>query len=288
VVRFKQTGKVWPATISLLFVMASLCAMGQAPISSESKTNTSKIRFSVVSVKENRSGEQNMSYSIPRNGDSITYTNFPLFNLVIWSNNFHRSDLVFGMPEWTKNERFDLVAKVEPEDVETYHSLPAKQRMAMFQEVLADRFKLQLHMEPKELPALVMTVAKGGSKLKPADPNSPLELRKKYGQTIMRVAYGTIKGEGATIADLALFLTGIHGEQFIDKTGLTGTYDFTIKYADEPEPGYSGPEPAPSAAPSDAPELTTALRDQLGIQVKSGKAILDSFVVDHIEQPTPN
>ena len=244
-------------------------------------------RFSVVSIKENRSDNQKMSYSMPRDGDSISYTNYPLFNVIIYSNDFHRSDLVFGLPEWTRNTRYDIVAKVAPDDVATYRTLSAKQRLAMFQQVLADRFKLQFHRETRELPALEMTIAKGGPKLKEPNPSAPLDLAKKYGQSILRVGSGHIEAEGTTMADLAMFLSAINQDrQVVDETGLTGKYDFSIKYSEET--GFGSLQPESQAAPADVsdPSLPTALREQLGLQLKAGKAPLDCFVVDHIERPT--
>ena len=282
--RSKRTGKRLVIAASLLFI-ASLWAPGQTATSTQPAADALPINFSVVSIKQNLSDTQKMSFSAPRDGDSISYTNYPIFYLVIFSNDFHRSDLVSGLPGWTKSERYDVVAKVTPEDVEKYRALPAKQRVAMFQLVLADRFKLRFHMEPKELPALDMTIAKGGSKLKVPDPDTPLGLKTKYGQSILLVSPGNIEAEGATMHDLASFLTAIsHSWQFVDKTGLTGKYDFTIKFDQEPEPGSHEAEPDSSSAPS----LPTALREQLGIQLKSGKALFDCFVVDHIERPTPN
>lgn len=230
-----------------------------------------------------------MSYSAPKNGDSVSYTNYPLFYVVIYSNDFHRQDLVSGLPEWTKSERYDIVAKVAPEDVETYHALPLQERQAMFQEVLSERFRLRFHLEPKEVPALEMTVAKGGPKLKSPDPATPLGLRAKYGQSILLVSRGVIEAESATTTDLAMFLTAIHpGKQIVDRTGLAGKYDFTIRFAPESDAGPSPGEAGSVSSESSAPELSTALREQLGIQLRPGKAVMDSFVVDHIQHPAPN
>lgn len=262
-----------------LFLATSLCVVGQ--------TDVPTIKFSVVSIKENRSENQKMSYSMPRDGDSISYTNYPLFNVVIYSNDFHRSDLVFGLPEWTKNTRYDIVAKVAPDDVATYRTLSAKQRLAMFQRVLADRFKLQFHRETRELPALEMTVAKGGPKLREPNSSPPLDLAKKYGQSILRVGSGHIEAEGTTMADLATFLSAINQDrQVVDETGLTGKYDFSIKYSEEIGFGTSQTESEAPPPDTNDPSLPTALREQLGLQLKAGKAPLDCFVVDHIERPT--
>lgn len=286
--RLKHTATRVLAAVSL-FHVASLWATGQTTIVSQPTIDTPAIKFSVVSVKENHSDSQKMSFSAPREGDTISYINYPLFYVVIFSNDFHHSDLVSGLPEWTKSARYDIVAKVAPEDVEKYHALPLKQRQAMFQQVLIDRFGLKFHRESKELPALEMTIAKGGPKMKAADPNTPLGLRGKYGQSILLVAQGTIEAESATMPDLAMFLTAVNqGEQIIDKTGLTGKYDFTIKYAQEMEPGSSESEPDSSSAPPNGPPLPTALKEQLGIQLKPGKALLETFVVDHIERASPN
>jgi uncharacterized protein (TIGR03435 family) len=285
--RFKRTGKRLPTAISLLFI-TSVWAQGQAATSTQSADDAPPIKFAVVSIKQNRSDDQKLSFSAPRNGDSVSYTNYPLFYLVIFSNDFHRSDLVSGLPEWTKNERYDVVAKVAPEDIEKYHALSQKQFQAMVQQVLTDRFKLQFHLEPKELPVLEMTIAKSGPKLKVPDPDTPLGLKTKYGQPILLVSRGDIEAEGVTIPDLATFLTAIsHSGQFVDKTGLAGKYDFTLKFAQETESVSSETEPdTPSTSPN--PPLPTALREQLGIQLRSGKAFFDCFIVDHIERPTPN
>lgn len=268
-----------------VLLFTGLHAVGQEAISAAAPA----IRFSVVSIKEDRSDNQKMSYSMPRDGDSISYTNYPLFNVIIYSNDFHRSDLVFGLPEWTKNTRYDIVAKVASDDLATYRTLSAKQRLTMFQQVLADRFQLQFHRETRELPALEMTIAKGGAKLRDPNPSAPLDLAKKYGQSILRVAPGHIEAEGTTMADLATFLSAINQDrQVVDETGLTGKYDFSIQYSEEIGFGPLQPESETPTADANSPSLPTALREQLGLQLKSGKAPLNCFVVDHIERPTPD
>ena len=280
----KQTGKLLSAIIALVLLMASRVTGGQSSISSDTATAAPHLHFSIASVRENNSGSDKSSYSIPLHGDSITYTNYPLFYLIMFTNDFHNSSLVFGMPQWTKDTRYDIVAKVAPEDLVKYQSLPVLQRLAIFQEVLADRFKLRFHREPRELPALELTVAKGGPKLCAPDPNKPLQLKKKYGQAILQVAPGVVEAEGVTMPELAGFLSVVgNNGLFVDKTGLTGTYDFTLQFALHPTSVTNDPESSP-----EVPVLPTALKEQLGLAVKSGKAEFECFVVDHIERPTPN
>jgi uncharacterized protein (TIGR03435 family) len=277
------------AIAAVCITALSASASGQSAPVARSVVDAPLISFDVVSIRPNHSDTQKMSFSAPRNGDSISYTNYPLYYLVIFSNDFHRSDLVFGLPEWTKNERYDVIAKVAPDDVEKYHALPLKQRQGMFQEVLADRFKLRFHRETREVPALEMLVAKNGPKLKEANPNSPLGLRTKYGQSILLVARGDIQAEGAVMSDFAMFLTAINqGEQIVDKTGLTGKYDFTLRFTPDIDSGSNAVESGVLPTTADAPSLPTALREQLGIQLKPGKAMLECFVADYIEKPSEN
>jgi uncharacterized protein (TIGR03435 family) len=284
-----RTGRHLWVVVAALLMSALSAAAGQSASAEAAAPGLTPLHFDVVSVRPNHSDDQKMSLSAPRDGDTVSYINYPLYSMVIFSNDFHSSNLVSGLPEWTKHERYDVIAKVAPEDVERYHALSSKQRFAKFQAVLADRFKLRFHLEPRELPVLNMEVAKGAPKLKEADPNNPLGLKAKYGQTMLRIAPGEIQAEGANMSDLAMFLTAIsQGRQIIDKTGLTGKYDFTLRYTADMDSGTSAPESGVPPPTADAPLLETALREQLGLQLKPGKAVLECFVVDHIERPSEN
>ena len=78
------------------------------------------------------------------------------------------------------------------------------------------------------------------------------------------------------MSDLALFLSNLNlGRQVVDKTGLNGKYDFTIRYTPDTNSGPNGADSGAPPVPTDAPSLTTALQEQLGIQLKLGTAIID-------------
>ncbi len=92
-------------------------------------------------------------------------------------------DRIFGAPSWTKSNRYDIEAKVAPEDAPKLDKLKTDDRRAMLLPLLVERFNLKYHHETRELPTFALVVAKGGPKLTisqtepPADPNFPAELR---------------------------------------------------------------------------------------------------------------
>lgn len=105
----------------------------------------------------------------------------------------------------------------------------------------------------------------------------------------MRVGPGLANASGQPIAQVVQFLAQFTGRPVYDKTGLTGMYDFNLKWA--PEPGGAGPfgPPPPGAPPvavdPDAPNIYTAVQEQLGLKLESAKGPVDVIVVDRIERP---
>ena len=136
-------------------------------------------------------------------------------------------------------------------------------------------------METKEEPVYELVVAKGGPKLKEADPGSQAP----------RIS--TAKGPlAATAATMAFFAKAISGESLgigvnrtvVDKTGLNGRYDFTLRFTRDRDLGG----PLNSAADPDAPSIFTALQEQLGLKLESAKGLVDILFIDHAERPEDN
>jgi uncharacterized protein (TIGR03435 family) len=168
-------------------------------------------------------------------------------------------------PDWLETERFDIAAKFPP------HASP-EQLLLMLQSLLAERFKLALHRETKELPVYALTVAKGGPKFKPSDTASGITSNSNRTQW-----HVTAKGSMASFAE---FLTGEAGRPVLDKTGLPGSYELTLDWA---------PDTAPAANDAALPSLFTALQEQLGLKLESTKAPVETLVVDHADRtPTEN
>jgi uncharacterized protein (TIGR03435 family) len=166
-------------------------------------------------------------------------------------------------PSWTREDRFDIEARA-PEGMK----FTPDQRNLMLQALLADRFALRVHLEKRELPALALTVTRNGAKMTPASGNHPDEPQLTLGR-------GFLKATGITAEGLADALSMNSDRQIVDKTGLSGKYDVTLKWS----PDIRDPAGVP---------LVTALQEQLGLRLESMKAPVDVLVIDSAEKPSAN
>ncbi len=178
---------------------------------------------------------------------------------------------VLGMPAALAAARFDLQAKGDVAMDARFRKLnPDQQREAkqrMMQALLAERCKLAYHVETRELPIFALVVAKGGAKLQPSD--------QKY--TSGWGGWTRIEIEGGdTVGRLAEELTRVSGRPVINRTGLTGSYDIEVEWADADDDD------------ADVPQLFTAIREQLGLALEAHKAPVDVVVIDHLEMPSEN
>ena len=233
--------------------------------------------FAVISVKPNHSAGQLGDAQLPKDGYSAT--NVTLKVLISTAYNVREAQ-IFGGPAWIDSDRYDVEAKVEGSDVASLNRLNATERFAMLQQVLTDRFRLKTHWETRELPVYALVVAKNGAKFRPAKPGDagrPSE-GSIYGKP------GRIEAHSVPTVTLANLLTHQNRELgsriVLDRTGLQGTYDFTLQWTPE-DGGTSG-----EAAENSGPSLFTALQEQLGLKLEPAKAPLQVLVIDHAEQPT--
>jgi uncharacterized protein (TIGR03435 family) len=177
-------------------------------------------------------------------------------------------------------EKFDLDAKPggegQPND---------KQWKIMVQKLLVERFKLAFHRDKKELSVYAITVGKSGPKLTKSEGN-PSGLPGLFFRGL-----GVLPATNATMADFAGVMQGaVMDRPVVDHTGLTGRWDFTLNWTpDEFQFGGMGakaPPPANNAAA--APDLFTAIQEQLGLKLESTKAEADVLVIDKAVKPTDN
>lgn len=244
--------------------------------------------WDVISVKPNKTDSgSSMFHSIP---DGLRLENVTVKMLV--SNSYGiRIDLISGLPSWAEKEHFDIDAKVSPDDLPAMKNLTREQRRLMMLAVLNDRFHWQGHIETKELPIYELVVAKGGAKLKDAevnqDPNSPKGPDGRpvpRGMVMMRP--GEINARGTEMGGFASALAGQVQRNVVDKTGLTGHYDMTVKWTPEQQAAIAGHDNG--ADQGDGVSLFTALQEQLGLKLQSAKGPVDTLVADHLEMPTEN
>jgi len=211
-------------------------------------------------------------------------------------------------PDWVDSERYDIDAKLDSSAADELLELSPHDRILvrqqMLQKFLAERFNLTIHRENKELPVYRLITAKNGPKLQSAKPDDAESNKAKDspapGTASMMVA-GTIarvRGQGAPLTTLAGMLSTYLHRPVFDKTGLTGKYDFILHWAqdeNQPQPpaGFQGsPGGAPNGPlppdPSGGPSLFTAIQEQLGLKLESGKGPVEIIVIDHIEKPVGN
>ena len=166
---------------------------------------------------------------------------------------------IIGGSEWIDKESFNIEGKAENTATVTEADLKI-----MLRQLLADRFKLQLHTEAKEVESFALGVAKDGAKLKPGEGPSA-------GFTFSR---GTMSSTNATMEALAQSLTRRVGRLFVDRTGLTGSYAITL-------PANLGTDPNGSS-------VSTVLKEELGVELVAQKVKVDIIVIDRAERPTVN
>jgi uncharacterized protein (TIGR03435 family) len=233
--------------------------------------------FDVVSIKPNKTGSG--SISIDRDFDRISATNVPLKTLILMAYELKMEDQIQGLPSWGHSASFDIEAKADADTMAALKGMTeeAKEQASdnMMKAMLEDRFHLKVHHETRELPTYSLVVAKGGSKLKAADPE-----RKNNGSMSQRNQ--SLTATGIPIAELCTFLSRQSHRKVEDKTGLAGKYDLTLKWAPDEIAGQQ------DAAGDVMPSLFTALQEQLGLKVESSKGPVDTIVIDHVEPPTEN
>jgi uncharacterized protein (TIGR03435 family) len=165
--------------------------------------------------------------------------------------------------------------------------------------LLLDRFNLAAHKETKDLPLYSLVIAKDGPKLQepqlydPAQPNAPNSAVQSARGIGMVGGGGPMTGVSATVADLARVLSALLGRPVLDKTGLTGNYDFTLQWTpdkNQKSRNIIAPEGDPSvAAPaSNGTTIFAALQEQLGLKLEPGKRAMEVIVIDHVERPSGN
>jgi uncharacterized protein (TIGR03435 family) len=148
----------------------------------------------------------------------------------------------------------------------------------MLQNLLADRFQLKVHRSMKELPIYTLVVAKNGPKLKVSvdDPNAP-----RPRGTLWSGGRKRFEFDRWTMASFARTLESDADRRVIDSTGLEGTYDIRLEFADT-KSTFGSPDPQ-------TPELFTALTEQLGLRLESRRGPVVVLVVDSaLRQPTEN
>jgi uncharacterized protein (TIGR03435 family) len=188
--------------------------------------------------------------------------------------------VISGGPGWSESDHFDILA-LTPGD--TRPSQP--EQMAMLRTLLSERFKLSFHREPKEFSIYALEVDKGGPKLKEsmAAASDPPQLI----STVYPPARIHLPAKNATMSDFtSLMQRALLDRPVVDRTGLTGRYDFDLDWA--PDETQFGGEVPVAPADAQAPPFFTAIEQQLGLRLEAMRGMVQALVIDHAEPPSAN
>jgi uncharacterized protein (TIGR03435 family) len=281
----------WTFSRAVFLAIAGIVAVGavsalraQAPAG-----ETRPPAFEVASVKPNKSGDQHITVHV-QPGGRFNATNITLRLLI--RNAYRVQDFqISGGPNWLNSEHFDILAKAEGNPSPDEFS-------AMMRALLADRFKLVVHTETRELPVYALVLARNdgglGPQLHPTDcaasgntprPGPPNPNEPQACGTI-RTFLGHLTFRGVPMAQILPGLSDATGRTVVNRTELTGSFDLDLHWTPDQIP--QGPTGAPEPSPTDAsgPSIFTAVQEQLGLKLESTKGPVDVLVIDHVEQPS--
>jgi bla regulator protein blaR1 len=231
--------------------------------------------FEVAAVKVNRSGSGRGG--LRPEPERLTGTNVSLKTLIQFAYAMKEFQIAGG-PNWLDSERYDLVAKAA-------QPVPRDQLMRMLQPLLAERFKLAVHRETKEMPVFALIAGKAGAKFREAQTGEIPALTIRPGPATLQ-----LKGVKASMSQLADTLTTIMGRTVLDRTGLRGDFSFSAEWANDPGPfgspaGFIPPPETAAATPGvSGPSIFTAFQEQLGLKLEAQKGPVEVLVIDHVQR----
>lgn len=248
------------------------------------------LKYDFVTIKSARHPGTKIGFDLPAGG-GLQLSSITLHDLVIFAYDLQGHQLSGG-PAWTNSDSYDIVAKLErPEGpVDVSHLGPMQERTRWdrarnrARSLLADRFQLGIHKETREGQIYALIVAKGGPKLQ--------ESKSEGNPSTMR-SPGAINARRGTTDMLAFLLSNWLRLPVVNRTGLTGNYDYKLTYAQEPSVGAGGAMPPTLDSPADSladsgKSVFTALQEQLGLKIASQKGPIQVFVIDRVEHPSAN
>jgi uncharacterized protein (TIGR03435 family) len=224
--------------------------------------------FEVASVKasggEGTGSGRGGRESVTPSPAGITMMNVHLKSVIQWA--YHLQAIQVSGPAWLDDNRYDIVAKAAGE-------VPPERQRVMMQALLAQRFRMTVRRESKEMPAYVFTVAKGGHKLRPSESEGDMEV-KPSAKTRMGAEFSRV-----TLAQLAEMASSPLQGVVVDQTGLKGSYDFTLDMSP-----FMGGDFKPTGIEDVITMIIQAAKEQLGIIIEQKKVPAELLIVDHVEK----
>jgi uncharacterized protein (TIGR03435 family) len=305
--RERRLGKIFLTTaLTAIATLASLAAFSSRAQSQSQSAGAAPRPYTwdVVSVKPStgagRGGSSNMPDGFSMHGGVLTGLIFSAYGLKY-------PEQLVGAPGWLASDKFDVDVKMDSSVMDELDKMSPDDRLAarhqMTQALLADRFKLVIHHETRELQVYTLTIAKSGLKMKEAKagdtyPNGFKGIGGSGGAGVTLFQMGPsgvmITSQGTPLSGLIGTISREVGRIVVDKTGLTGNYDYVLQYTPEGFRPRTDLNEPPSGSgmvlPPDfgAISIFTAVQEQLGLKLESVKAPIDVIVIDHMERPSGN
>jgi uncharacterized protein (TIGR03435 family) len=229
------------------------------------------LRFDVASIKPTPPDVRDGLTIQP--GGRFTSNGFALRTLIVMAYHLTAYQLS-GADGWMANDRWSIEAKAEEVTQIPAWSppYPPEVMAARLRSLLEDRFQLKTHRETRELPMYTLSPVKNGSKLSAVDPTPGG----------MKAGPGVIQASAVTMVQFVTYLNRIMDLPVVDQTGLADHYSFKLAFAPD------STRPLSTPTPSDDPSIFDAIRDQLGLELKSAKRPVEVLVVDSASKPSAN
>lgn len=287
----------WAMSLWIVWFACGMSAFGQqsggaAPAATKA-TYVPTMTFDVASVRETKEANSyTVSGWLDEHTSLLRLENNTMENLLAIA---YGIDLyqIAGLPEWPYPAMFTIVAKSDNATDEKLAKLSDDEarleKQHMVQALLAERFKLKTHWETRQGAVYNLIVAKPG-RLHEAKGGPPsAEDPKFWGDHPVPTLYQRkdglgydFIGHGASIGEIAVMLRGQFGRPVLDKTGLTGNYDFILKYRDRTKQDRPADDLDPTLP------LDEAIVSELGLKVAAAKGPIQVLVIDHVEKPSEN
>jgi uncharacterized protein (TIGR03435 family) len=307
-------GFLWSATAATVLCagMVGVAQVSVAPASGGASADEKHLAFEVISIRRSNGTSGPQFGSTPEGFHAIDLPMFAIFQMAYGPSNgsgLLRGDRILGVPDWLKGaEHYDVVAKVDQADLADWQRPELRQTMlrTMLQTMLAERFKVVVHHESKEMAVYDLVVAKGGPKFKQAETVDAAELTQNHpnGGRVTGGGLAVMGSSGTQFYGVSMawltqtVLPGAAGRPVVDMTGLTGRYDLALPSSlllPPLPPGASqasgGPPPSdapPPLPPGEGESIFTALPEALGLRLSPAKDQVEMLVIDHVERPTEN
>lgn len=276
-------------------------------IVAQSPTAEPRPSFEVASVRPNTTGSNQVSMGM-QPGGRFTAVNIPLVTLIRSAYRLQDSQLV-GAPDWIETERYDITAKADRDLPPPPPFGPPSTGMLMLQSLLEERFTLKVHREVREQPIYALVTAHAPPKLGPnlsksdVDCTVPSALRnaasvamfeKPVPQCGLHMGFGEILGGARTIGLLSNALAQTVQRSVVDRSALSGNYDFHLKWTPDIVRQRASGSPGETVRvngidfdPS-GPSIFTAIQEQLGLRLEPTRGPVEVLIIDHIERPAPD